>query len=124
MIHLPRPAFDANATSGSDNLGDLPEWDLTDLYASEDAPELQRDLEWLEKECVAFAADYEGKLASLDAAGYTCFWQTRRDDLLVPASGACWRPEFELRRWSNLVCAWRADFVAILAALRAPILSD
>ena len=69
MIHLPRPAFDANATSGSDNLGDLPEWDLTDLYASEDAPELQRDLEWLEKECAAFAADYEGKLASLDAAG-------------------------------------------------------
>uniref|UniRef100_UPI003B52D0FC M3 family oligoendopeptidase n=1 Tax=Roseovarius indicus TaxID=540747 RepID=UPI003B52D0FC len=69
MIHLPRPAFDANATSGSDNLGDLPEWDLTDLYASEDAPELQRDLDWLEKECAAFAADYEGKLASLDAAG-------------------------------------------------------
>ncbi|MEQ9240113.1 M3 family oligoendopeptidase [Roseovarius indicus] len=69
MIHLFRPAFDANATSGSDNLGDLPEWDLTDLYASEDAPELQRDLEWLEKECAAFAADYEGKLASLDAAG-------------------------------------------------------
>ena len=68
MIHLPRPAFDANATSGSDNLGDLPEWDLTDLYASEDAPELQRDLDWLEKECAAFAADYEGKLASLDAA--------------------------------------------------------
>ena len=69
MIHLPRPAFDANATSGSDNLGDLPEWDLTDLYASEDAPDLQRDLDWLEKECAAFAADYEGKLASLDAAG-------------------------------------------------------
>jgi len=69
MIHLPRPTYDANAPSGSDNLGDLPEWDLTDLYASEDAPELTRDLDWLESECAAFAADYEGKLADLDAAG-------------------------------------------------------
>ena len=69
MIHLPRPAYDGNASTGSDNLGDLPEWDLTDLYASEDAPELARDLEWLEGECAAFAADYQGKLADLDPAG-------------------------------------------------------
>jgi oligoendopeptidase F len=53
---------------GADNLGNLPEWDLTDLYASEEAPELARDLDWLEGECAAFAADYEGKLAELDAA--------------------------------------------------------
>ncbi|MCR9114952.1 MAG: M3 family oligoendopeptidase, partial [Rhodobacteraceae bacterium] len=57
------------ATSGSDNLGDLPEWDLTDLYESEDAEALQNDLDWLETACAAFAADYEGKLADLDAAG-------------------------------------------------------
>ena len=69
MIDLPRPTRDANATSGSDNLGNLPEWDLSDLYTAEDAPELQRDLEWLEKACAAFAADYEGKLADLDAPG-------------------------------------------------------
>ncbi len=48
--------------------GALPEWDLTDLYAGEDAPELARDLAWLEKEAASFAADYEGKLADLDAA--------------------------------------------------------
>ena len=85
MIHLPRPAFDANASSGSDNLGDLPEWDLTDLYASEDAPELQRDMDWLQKECAAFAADYEGKLASLDAAGLlTCI---ERDEKISAIAG-------------------------------------
>ncbi|MEO0773011.1 MAG: M3 family oligoendopeptidase [Pseudomonadota bacterium] len=69
MLTPPKPVFDANPTSGADGLGDLPEWDLTDLYASEDAPELSRDLNWLEGECASFAADYEGKLADLDAAG-------------------------------------------------------
>ncbi len=73
MRDLPFPVRDANAGGGSDDLGNLPEWDLTDLYVSEDAPELARDLEWLEGECAAFAADYEGKLADLDAAGLlTC----------------------------------------------------
>ena len=66
MRPLPTPVFDANATQSSD-FGDLPVWDLTDLYTSPDAPELQRDLDWLETECATFAADYEGKLASLSA---------------------------------------------------------
>ena len=69
MFTLPFPVRDANASSGTDNLGDLPEWDLSDLYTSEDAPELTRDLDWLEGECAAFASDYEGKLGDLDAAG-------------------------------------------------------
>ncbi len=69
MFHHPQPAYDANAGSGDDNLGQLPEWDLTDLYASPDAPELKRDLDWLEKACADFANDYEGKLADLDANG-------------------------------------------------------
>ncbi|WP_099826401.1 M3 family oligoendopeptidase [Oceaniglobus indicus] len=62
------PVFDANAPHGQD-FGDLPEWDLTDLYPAEDAPELTRDLDWLETACADFAATYEGKLADLDAAG-------------------------------------------------------
>ncbi|WP_420566936.1 M3 family oligoendopeptidase [Thalassovita sp.] len=69
MFQLPFPVRDANAGSGSDGLGDLPEWDLTDLYAADDAPELTADLDWLEGECAAFAADYAGKLDTLDAAG-------------------------------------------------------
>ncbi|WP_419739811.1 M3 family oligoendopeptidase [Ruegeria sp.] len=73
MRDLPFPVRDANAVGGSDNLGNLPEWDLTDLYASEEAVELTRDLDWLEGECASFASDYEGKLADLDAAGLlTC----------------------------------------------------
>ncbi|PVA11945.1 oligoendopeptidase F [Pelagivirga sediminicola] len=69
MIHLPQPVRDANADAKGKDLGQLPEWDLSDLYTAPDAPELARDLDWLERECAAFAADYEGKLASLDAAG-------------------------------------------------------
>lgn len=61
----PRPLYDANATA-SGGLGDLPEWDLRDLYVAEDAPELLRDMAWLEAECTAFAAEFEGKLASLN----------------------------------------------------------
>ncbi|GIT91068.1 oligoendopeptidase F [Jannaschia pagri] len=59
---------DANATAGGEPLGNLPEWNLDDLYTAEDAPELLRDLEWLEGECAAYAADYEGKLADLSAS--------------------------------------------------------
>ncbi|MDO6590261.1 oligoendopeptidase F [Loktanella sp. D2R18] len=67
-MNFPTPVFDANAQGGK-SFGDLPEWDLTDLYASPDAPELIRDLAWLDTECAAFAADYAGKLATLEAAG-------------------------------------------------------
>jgi len=68
-LPFPTPTFDANAGSGTDNLGDLPEWNLDDLYTGEDAAELKRDLDWLEQACASFAADYEGKLATLDASG-------------------------------------------------------
>ena len=50
-------------------LGDLPVWDLSDLYASPDAPEIAADLNWLTAECAAFARDHEGRLALLDSAG-------------------------------------------------------
>ena len=71
MFQLPFPVQDANANSGGMDgdgpMGKLPEWNLDDLYTGEDAPELQRDLEWLETACASFAADYEDKLADLDA---------------------------------------------------------
>ncbi|MDP5086156.1 MAG: M3 family oligoendopeptidase [Yoonia sp.] len=63
-----QPVFDAN-TSGGKDFGNLPEWDLTDLYPATDSPELKRDMAWLETECADFAKTYEGKLASLDAKG-------------------------------------------------------
>lgn len=60
----------ANASGASDPLGNLPEWNLDDLYTGEDAPELKRDLDWVEQACASFAADFEGKLADLDAGGF------------------------------------------------------
>ena len=62
------PTYDA-ASGGAGAFGDLPEWDLSDLYTAPDAPELTADMAFVERECAAFAADYEGKLADLDAAG-------------------------------------------------------
>ena len=44
MFQLPFPVHDVNASSGSKDLGDLPEWDLSDLYNSQDAPELSLSL--------------------------------------------------------------------------------
>ncbi|WP_415921026.1 M3 family oligoendopeptidase [Tateyamaria sp. SN6-1] len=79
MFQLPFPVRDANATAGDQPLGDLPEWNLDDLYTGEDAPELKRDLDWLEEACQSFATDYEGKLDTLDAAGLlTCIQRQER----------------------------------------------
>ena len=47
--------------------GKLPEWNLGDLYSGIDAPEITRDLEKLDKECVAFETEYKGKLAEQTA---------------------------------------------------------
>ncbi|MEO9574594.1 MAG: M3 family oligoendopeptidase [Tateyamaria sp.] len=69
MFQLPFPVRDINASSGDDSLGNLPEWNLDDLYTGQDAPELKRDLDWLENACTSFADDYEGKLDTLDAPG-------------------------------------------------------
>ena len=70
MFTLPFPLRDANAAGTAAPFGDLPEWNLDDLYTGETAPELVRDLDWLEDESAKFAADYEGKLADLDADGF------------------------------------------------------
>ena len=65
-MHLPFPAppapRDAAKEAGGAPLGALPDWDLTDLYAAPDAPELDADLAWLETECAAFAADTRASL--------------------------------------------------------------
>jgi oligoendopeptidase F len=54
----------SKAKSNSANkTGKLPEWNLADLYSGIDAPEVTRDLARLDTECVAFEADYKGKLA-------------------------------------------------------------
>lgn len=63
------PRFDAATETGGRPLGNLPEWDLTDLYPAPDSAEIKNDIDWLEQACAEFAGDYEGKLATLDAHG-------------------------------------------------------
>ena len=55
------------ASEGRAELGALPEWNLADLYPAMDAPELKRDLERADADCVAFEEAYKGKLAALAA---------------------------------------------------------
>ncbi len=104
----PTPVFDANA-SGGNAFGDLPEWDLTDLYPAEDAPELVRDMNWLETACADFAGVYEGKLADLDAAGLLKAVQ-RYEEIDVIAGRIM---SFAgLRYYQNTVDSDRAKFMA------------
>ena len=49
--------------------GDLPVWDLDDLYTSPEAPELAADIETLDRMVQDFAQRYQGKLAGLTPAG-------------------------------------------------------
>ncbi|GAA6179249.1 M3 family oligoendopeptidase [Shimia sp. NS0008-38b] len=109
MLNLPFPVRDANASSGSQDFGDLPEWDLSDLYTSDDAPELQADLAWLETECAAFATDYEGKLAGLSADDLlTC---VQRNEKISQTSGRI-MSYAGLRYYQLTTDAERAQFMA------------
>ena len=85
MTHHTDPRqFDAQSETGGGAWADLPEWDLSDLYPSVDAPELKRDMEFLTKECAAFAADYEGKLANLDTkAMLDCVLRYEKIDMVA-----------------------------------------
>ena len=105
----PRPVFDANAAEGGKPLGDLPDWDLSDLYPSTDSPELAKDMEWLEKACADFAADYEGKLAALDADGMLeCVHRYERIDVVAGRVMSF----AGLRYYQNTTDADRAKFMS------------
>jgi len=65
---MPEIRHSAAEPSGGAELGELPSWDLSDLYAAPDCDEIKRDLDWLKGETASFAADYEGKLAGQGAA--------------------------------------------------------
>ena len=59
----------AAAQKGHNEFGELPEWNLDDLYPGPDSAELKRDLEWSKTEAKAFEADYKGNLEGLAKAG-------------------------------------------------------
>ena len=51
------------AQAGQGPATSLPEWNLADLYPGIDAPEIDRDLDRIDADCIAFEQDYKGKLA-------------------------------------------------------------
>jgi len=55
----------SSAASKEADLGPLPEWNLADLYASMDSPQLEADFVQVERETKAFVETYKGKLDSL-----------------------------------------------------------
>ncbi len=115
MFNTPAPEFfrdNRDAAAGAD-LGDLPEWNLDDLYPSMDGPEIVADLEWLEGECAAFASDYTGKLADLDAEGMlNCI---RRYEKIQSISGRI-MSFAGLQYYQNTADADRAKFMADMQA--------
>ncbi len=79
----------AGRIAAASALGALPEWNLADLYRAIDAPEIKRDLDRSDADCVAFEKDYKGRLIELAAganAGVALAEAVRRyeaiDDLL------------------------------------------
>jgi oligoendopeptidase F len=66
-VNSPRAGTAAKPAPAPD-LGTLPEWDLRDLYPSIDAPQVKRDLERADAECLAFEESYRGKLEALAAS--------------------------------------------------------
>ncbi|MFN3972274.1 MAG: M3 family oligoendopeptidase [Gemmobacter sp.] len=100
--------FDANAGPGG-GFGDLPDWDLSDLYAAPDAPEFARDMAALVQDCSNFAEAYEGKLASLDAAALrVCVETYERIDILAGRIMSY----AGLRYYQNTMDSERAKFMA------------
>jgi oligoendopeptidase F len=70
-LRKPNPAKSAakpkTASKVANKAAKLPEWNLADLYAGIDAPEVADDLAKMDSECVAFETDYKGKLAEQTA---------------------------------------------------------
>ena len=56
-------------TATNDGLGDLPCWDLSDLYAGREAEALSADLDEAERAAEDLAGRYRGRLAEIDGAG-------------------------------------------------------
>ena len=103
-----RPVFDTRRAAASE-FGDLPEWDLRDLYPSPDGPEFDRDMEWLGQACADFAARYEGKLASLSAADLLTCVETYE---AIEITAGRLMSYAGLRYYQNTMDSERAKFMA------------
>ncbi|MFN3076007.1 MAG: M3 family oligoendopeptidase [Alphaproteobacteria bacterium] len=55
---------------GQSRAGNLPEWDLTDLYPSPESPELRQNLAEAEEAARRFSERYRDRLEALDSTGF------------------------------------------------------
>ena len=60
-------AESSHAQDNGSELGNLPNWDLSDLYQSPNAPEIERDFNAAERLAEDFAKDFEGQLSGASA---------------------------------------------------------
>src|SRR5262245_46977959 len=60
-----QPRQRAELPAGARELQRLPTWDLSDLYAGPDAPEVEADLARADQAATALADDVKGRLAEL-----------------------------------------------------------
>ena len=67
MVNFKNIFFDKELAKNGKQLGNLPEWNLNDLYTHTESQELKNDLIWLKNECEIFATDFKGKLVNLSA---------------------------------------------------------
>ena len=107
MLRLPRPVFDARI--GSNSFGDLPDWDLTDLYESPDCKALAVDLDDVETSAGNFEALYKGELAGLDAGAMLAC--VRLYENIETTAGRI-MSYAGLRYYQNTLDAERAKFMA------------
>jgi oligoendopeptidase F len=111
-VQFPEITFDAHDSTGGD-FGDLPNWNLDDLYPSTDGPEITGDLEQLEKNCASFASDYQGQLDGLTADGLlNCI--ERYEDIQNVAGRVM--SYAGLRYYQNTMDADRSKFMADMQA--------
>src|SRR5690242_20377955 len=62
-VRRPNTSKSAAKSKTAGKTAKLPEWNLADLYAGLDAPEIADDLQRLDAECVAFETGHKAKLA-------------------------------------------------------------
>ena len=97
--------------------GELPTWDLRDLYPAPDAPELERDLARAMADAQAFEARHAGKLAGMGGAYVSLIRVPQWTDGITAGAGwialaivvfASWKP------WRVLLGAYLFGGITVL----------
>lgn len=109
---FPTPVFKmSEAHGGGEAFGALPEWDLSDLYAGPEDPQVAQDLGRVETDAAGFAARYRGQLASLSAEDMLACVQSYEEIGLYAGKLMSYAG---LRHYQNTLDSERAKFMVDL----------